>query len=66
MTIEEHAITYKEHPTKDQLEYLITKANRLGTNGRTIKTIHIDNKENAKDLYFIVEDLKPKHNFCPY
>lgn len=66
MTIDEHALTIKEEITEEQIEYLVKKANRLGKNGRTINAIQFKAKEDSKDIFFIADNLSPKHNFCPY
>ena len=55
--LKEHAITYRDHITVGDLDYLVRKANRLGRNGRDI--VHIFQEEDVEGfhVYFEVTGL---------
>lgn len=58
--ISEHAISYKEKVSIEDLCYLIKKANRLGTSGRKIARTYQQEDEDGFHVYFEVEGLKEK------
>lgn len=56
--INEHALTVKNDPTKEDLAYLIRKANKLGLRQREIVRVYTQDDEEGKHFYFEVEGLK--------
>ena len=60
--VNEHAITYKDNLTIENLDYLIKKANRLGLNHRQIVRVFQEEDEEGTHVYFSVSALKEKIN----
>jgi Holliday junction resolvase RusA-like endonuclease len=60
--ITEHAISYKEKLSMEDLTYLISKANKLGLNNREIFTISQEEDKEGFHVYFKVTGLKEKEN----
>ncbi len=60
--INEHAITYKDKLTLEDLSYLIKKAHRLGLNSRQLLRVFQEEDEQGIHVYFTVEELKEKGN----
>ena len=58
--IREHAITYKDKLSADNLNYIIRKANRLGEAGRTIFNVYETEDEKGIHIFFEVQGLKEK------
>lgn len=56
--INEHAKTLQDHPTIDDLEYMIKKANKLGKAGRDILRVFVQNDSEGKHIYFETEPLQ--------
>ena len=50
--VNEHAITFHDRLTPDQLDYVIRKANRLGSNGRAIVRVYMETDNEGTHLYF--------------
>jgi len=60
--INEHALTYKDKITAEDLDYLAKKANRLGlVNRQLIRAFQEEDKE-GMHVYFSVEGMKEKNN----
>ncbi|MEN8236116.1 MAG: hypothetical protein ABFQ95_00985 [Pseudomonadota bacterium] len=64
--IEEHAITIHGEINLDDLEYLAKKANRIGRNGRSLIGVKIERKDDKREVFFVVDEMVSKHNYCPY
>lgn len=60
--INEHAITYQESLTLENLNYIIKKANRLGLRDRQLLRVFQEEDSEGKHIYFEVEALKGKSN----
>jgi len=58
--IDEHAITYKDKLSQNDIDYLIKKANRLGLAGRQIAHVYEREENTEKHIYFAVEGIKEK------
>lgn len=48
----QHAITFQDRLTPDQLEYVVRKANRLGLNGRGVVRVYTQADSEGNHLYF--------------
>ncbi len=60
--IEEHALSLIGELKKEDLEYLVRKANKLGTAGRRLSGIKIERLDASKEILFIVDDPSTKTN----
>ena len=60
--INEHAITYKDKLTIEDLNYIIKKANTLGLSNRHLIRVSQEEDDEGTHLYFNVEGLKEKDN----
>ncbi len=60
--INEHAITYKDKLTLEDLSYLIKKAHRLGLNSRHLLRVFQEEDDEGMHVYFVVEELKERGN----
>ncbi|MFO7745448.1 MAG: hypothetical protein R6V36_08695 [Psychroflexus sp.] len=58
--INEHAITYKDKLSCEDLNYLAKKANKLGKLGREIARVFCQEDDEGMHVYFEVEALKEK------
>jgi len=58
--INEHAITYKDSLSLEDLNYIIKKANRLGLSNRQLMRVYQEEDAEGKHIYFEVENLKGK------
>ena len=58
--INEHAITYKDNPSIEDLNYFAKKANRLGLSKRTLLRVFQEEDEDGIHVYFAVDGLKEK------
>lgn len=56
--VNEHAITYKESLSIDDLNYLIKKANTLGLTSRQVIRVFQEEDSEGKHLYFEVEAMR--------
>lgn len=50
----EHAITYRERVTIQDLDYLVKKANRLGKSGREVVRVYQEEDSEGYHVYFEV------------
>jgi len=60
--INEHAITYKDTLSAEELDYLAKKANRLGLLNRQLVRAYQEEDSEGKHIYFSVERIKEKTN----
>jgi len=60
--INEHAITYKDKLTLEDLNYIIKKANRLGLNDRQLMSVHQEEDSEGTHVFFAVDSLKERTN----
>lgn len=58
--ITEHAITYKDKLSADDISYIIKKANRLGLTGRQVARVYSQEDDEGTHIYFEVEGPKEK------
>lgn len=58
--VNEHAITYHDKISAQDLEYLIKKANRLGKNIREI--IRVFQKEDSEGIHIYFEVTSPREH----
>jgi len=58
--VNEHAITYKDILTAEDLDYLAKKANRLGLLNRQLVRAYQEEDSEGKHIYFSVEGIKEK------
>ncbi len=58
--ISEHAITYKNHLSLDDLNYLIKKSNRLGKSDREVMRVYEESDIDGTHIYFEVVGLKER------
>ena len=56
--VNEHALTFKEFLSIDDLNYLVKKANKLGLTSRNIVRVYQEEDSEGKHLYFEVEAMK--------
>lgn len=56
--LHEHAITYKENISMEQLSYIVKKANKLGKCDREIFRVHAESDDEGTHIYFDVKGLK--------
>ena len=56
--VTEHAITYKDKLSVEDLNYIIKKANRLGSSDRTISRVYQEEDNEGKHIYFSVDSMK--------
>jgi len=59
LMINEHAITVKGEITLEDLDYMVKKANKLGSQHRMIARVYAQEDNEGKHIYFEVEALKP-------
>jgi len=62
LMINEHAITYKDKLSAEDLDYLAKKANRLGLANRQILRAFQEEDNDGTHVYFSVEGMKEKDN----
>ena len=60
--INEHAVTYKEELTLEQINYIVKKANRLGLSQRQLIRVSKEEDAEGSHLYFAVEGLRENGN----
>lgn len=60
--IHEHALTYKDKLTIEQIRYLTQKANRLGEVERHLHGVYEQSDEEGTHVYFSVDAPKEKNN----
>jgi len=60
--IDEHAITYKDELSIEDLNYLVKKANLLGLSNRKVFSVYEEKRNGETHIYFAVEGMKEKGN----
>lgn len=58
--VNEHAITYKDKLTLEDLDYIIKKANRLGLNNRQLMRVYQEEDSDGIHVYFSVDGMREK------
>lgn len=58
--INEHAISYKEKLTIEDLEYLVLKSNRIGKSGRDIIRVYHQSDREGTHVYFEATSLEKR------
>lgn len=56
--INEHAITIKDKMTRDELTYMVKKANRLGLQNRQVLNVYSQDDNEGHHIYFETDALK--------
>ena len=56
--VTEHAISYKDKLSVEDLDYIIKKANRLGLTNRFLTRVYQEEDKEGIHVYFIVDGLK--------
>lgn len=59
--ITEHAVTYRENLSLEQLEYIIKKAVKLGANSKSVTRVYKDEDGEGIHLYFDVVGYADNH-----
>jgi len=54
--INEHAITYRDKLSVEDLDYLVRKSNRLGRLGREISRVYTQSDRDGMHVYFEVDN----------
>lgn len=60
--LREHALTYQEILTVSELEYLCTKANKLGLKSKSITRMYQEEDAEGKHIYFEVVSVKSSND----
>jgi len=60
--VNEHAVTYSDKLSLEDLNYIIKKSNRLGLNNRQLIRVYQEEDADGIHVYFAVEGLKEKVN----
>ncbi len=55
--IQEHALTYQDKLTISHLDYLVSKANRLGKSGRDVMRVFEEIDKEGIHIYFSVTGM---------
>lgn len=56
--LHEHAITYHDHLSIRDLDYLAKKANRLGRAGREVVRVHEESDAEGNHVYYDVTGMR--------
>lgn len=57
----EHALTYKDKLSCEELNYLVRKAHTLGLSNRMIYNVFCQKEDEGIHIYFQVDELKEKN-----
>lgn len=60
--VTEHAVTYKEKLSVEDLDYIVRKANRLGLNNRQVIRVYQEEDKDGYHVYFVAENMKENGN----
>jgi len=60
--VNEHAVTYKEKLSIEDLDYLIRKSNQLGLSNRQVIRVYQEEDKDGIHVYFVAENMKENGN----
>lgn len=60
--VNEHAVTYKEKLSVEDIDYIVRKANQLGLSNRQVIRVYQEEDKDGTHLYFVAENMKENGN----